>query len=81
METPILHTISRHALAQRIRRELRSTGQLLRTARSARVALDLGEHYVVDAHTGGAWPTHVDLEDYGRELGVLRPYEAVADED
>ena len=52
---------------------------MLKRARGARAELDLGRHYVIDLRSNCVLHKDVDLEEFGRELGVLRPYEAVAE--
>jgi hypothetical protein len=38
---------------------------------------DLGRFYVADVNCNFLVYTHVDLEAYARELGVLRPHESI----
>jgi|WetSurMetagenome_2_1015567.scaffolds.fasta_scaffold388574_2 hypothetical protein len=77
---PVLVPVSRRGLVQRINRQLSKDDRQLLIARSARAVQDLGQYYVVTYPVGGAWPTHVDIEEFGRELGVLREWERLADE-
>ena len=79
--------VSERALIQRINRKLNAdrptprqsgTIDVLKRARGARAELDLGRHYVIDLRSNCVLHKDVDLEEFGRELGVLRPYEAVA---
>lgn len=73
--------VTERALAARIDRKLNQEGSRLKKARpGTRANLDLGDYYVVNSNEGGAWPTHVDLEEYGRELGVLRTGEKLVTE-
>ena len=67
------------ALIQRINRKLRPDDQLLRTARSERIAQDLGWYYVVDLRRNLLVEKDVCLEDLGRELEVLQAWEDVAE--
>ena len=72
--------VSKEALAKRIDRTLNKQGLRLRKSRNKRARQELGEFYAVSIELGGAWPTHIDLEDYGRELGVLQPGERLVEE-
>ena len=69
--------ITERALTQRINRALKARGEALRTTRGSRGLSDLGEHHILDLNTGFVLDKHLDLEAYGRELGVLRPHEHV----
>ncbi|MDQ5871812.1 MAG: hypothetical protein M3547_06345 [Acidobacteriota bacterium] len=70
--------VSRRALVQRINRVLAKQKRRLLAGRTERVVRDLGRHYVVDAGgSRGCVRDHVDLEDFGRELGVIADYEAL----
>jgi hypothetical protein len=44
---------------------------------SAVVIIESGDYYFLDTDINGVVDSRLDLEDYGRELGVLRPYEAL----
>ena len=70
--------VSKRALLQRVNRALRDKGEILKAARSPRVADELGQHFVVRL-TGKRIVTqqHVDVEALGRELGVLSEWERV----
>jgi hypothetical protein len=69
--------VSEKALYQRINRKLRAQGETLHRSRGGRCAIELGEYYTVNTEINGVVDSHLDLEDFGRELGVLRPYEAL----
>jgi hypothetical protein len=72
--------VSTAAVAARIRRRLRREGGNLRKCReTCRDRFYLGEFYTV-APSGFLDVTHVDLEDLGRELGVLKRFEAVTEQ-
>jgi hypothetical protein len=68
-------TVTEAGLTQRINRKLRSKGCRLVRARG-RALQRLGGWYVRDAFDG-VRQHHVDLEAYGRELGALKPGEAL----
>ena len=63
------------ALLQRINRQLREDGQVLRTTRGERGRGDVGDYYCTEGNRLVA--QHVDPEEWGRELGVLAPHESV----
>jgi hypothetical protein len=69
--------VTQQALIKRINRKLEQECEKLRTARSARARLNLGDYFIVDAHTNAVVAQHVDPEDLGRELGVLAKNEKV----
>ena len=35
----------------------------------------MGQFYLIDANVQGVVQTNLDLEDYAREIGVLKPHE------
>ena len=70
--------VTTRALIARINRKLAADLQAVRTTRGAGARYDVGEHYIIDHRKGWAVETHVDLEDLGRELGVLATFERVA---
>lgn len=70
--------ISLRALIQRINRRLKHEGrygQGLRKSRSQRWYSDLGDYYIVDFDTNFIVAGHVNLEEYGREIGALELWE------
>jgi hypothetical protein len=68
--------VTEKALYQRINRKLRDDGETLKRARGA-AWTTLGEYYVVNLERNYVSQHHVDLEEYGRELGALQPFESV----
>jgi hypothetical protein len=71
--------VSERALIQRINRALKDDGEMLKAARSSRVAEDIGEHFLIHLSRNVVLQKHVDVEALGRELGVLEAYEHVED--
>ena len=69
--------ITDQALIKRINRKLAGIDEQLRKARS--YDHNLGWFYTVNTYRNWIVDTHVDLEELGRELGVLRPGEEVDD--
>ncbi len=70
--------VSERALVQRINRTLAKegrSGEVLRKTRPGRWATELGEYYVVDLDANSLLQTGTNVEELGRELGVLKPYE------
>jgi hypothetical protein len=63
--------ISRRALSQRIKRLLAKTGEALMVGRGQ----NAGSLYVVDGRGNFVVKGDLDIEDLGRELGALRPFE------
>jgi hypothetical protein len=75
--------VTMRALIQRINRKLRPQEQTFCATRGpiyGQARNELGDYYVRDWESRGAWPTHVDPEDFGRKLGVLRPWERVVED-
>ena len=70
-------SVSESALVKRINRKLLPEGERLQTSRGAHAEQQLGRHFITDANTGCGCVQHVDIEAYGRELGVLRTSDRV----
>ena len=74
--------ISETALITRIRRALAKEGQTLRKTRSAREWPNLGDYYIIDLSGNFVVDRRIsDLEELGRELEVLKPYESVVNDE
>lgn len=71
--------VSTRALLQRINRKLAEGDEQLKTARSDRARLELGDYYVIDVNRNVVRGKNVDPETLGRELGVLKGWETVVD--
>ena len=73
--------VTARAAIQRINRALAQDDMVLRTARGVQEHINVGHYYVVNTRINGVVYRYkdVNLEDLGRELGVLKPYEQVAD--
>ena len=70
--------ISERALLQRINRRLKPDLQAVKTVRDVgRRRLDYGFFYRVDYRMNAVLDHHLDLEEMGRDLGVLKPWEEV----
>ena len=79
VEGPKKKPVSEKNLKRRINRKLAKDMEALRTSRNWQMEMEAGRYYVVDFSHGGVIQSHVDLEDLGREIGVLKPYENLAD--
>lgn len=77
-QQPIRLKVTERALYQRINRKLKHEGEQLRTTRSSRTELELGRYYCVNVNHNYIAAHHVELEEWGREIGVLHPWEEVA---
>lgn len=73
--------VTERALVQRINRAVHDDDLMLRKPRSERVRITLGTYYLVDWRRNFVTDKDVDLEAYGRELGVLNDWETLAEED
>ena len=71
--------ITKHALIQRINRKLAKDGKILKARRSEKVISDLGDYFIVDLYHNSIKGHHIEIEELGRELEVLKPYEIVAE--
>jgi len=72
--------VSERALIQRINRALKGDGEMLKAARSPRVADELGQHFIVrltGKRNNVVTQRHVDVEALGRRLGVLSEWEHI----
>jgi hypothetical protein len=69
------------AIIERINRKLAREGKRIKTCRNERWRGELGRYYVVHLSQKFVVQKRVDLEEFGRALGVLSPYETVADDD
>jgi len=72
--------IKMSALIARIRRRLARDGESIHRTRGAQNELNLGEYYIVDVYRNMIEDTHIDPESLGRQLGALKPFEAVGSE-
>jgi hypothetical protein len=72
--------ITRRALVQRIGRALEKNGERLKANVRPGLAPAIGNHFTVDMKRNSVARTHVELEELGRELGALKPYERVEEE-
>lgn len=73
--------VSERALFSRINRVLLKDGETIRRCRTdSRSYHNLGSYYTVDFSRNAVVDSMIDLEEYGREIGVLRPFEAMADQ-
>jgi hypothetical protein len=77
--------VQERTLLARINRHLAHDNERVHVTREGgRAATDLGRFYVIRYGRGGDEPStniidhHVDIEEMGRELGLLRPYEVLA---
>ncbi len=75
-----LVTVSERALLARVNRQLlKKSQQLLRCPPNNINAMrELGRFYIVNLH-GSVECQHQDLEDIAKDLGVIKPYEKLAE--
>lgn len=69
--------VTMRALIQRINR-VKDTWDVLKKRRGEAGRADLGDYYVIDVNRNAIVNTHVDPEQLGRKLGVLREWEELA---
>jgi hypothetical protein len=77
------HTVpvTMRALLQRINRKIREGDQVLKVTRGERAWVDYGDFYILNSRRNSVTRDHVDPEELGREIGVLRPWEQVVKEE
>ena len=73
--------IAPRAVIQRINRKLKPDLEMLRATRGTRMRLDVGDYHVIDFRLNAVIHTNVDVEIMARELGVLKDYEEMADDE
>ncbi|CRI63748.1 conserved hypothetical protein [Thiocapsa sp. KS1] len=72
--------VSERALFARLSRRLAKDGDILKKCRfDSRWYGDFGNYYIVDSRNAIS-ATHVDLEGWAREMGVLQPWERLEDD-
>lgn len=72
-------SVSVDALFRRIDRKLRAIGECLRRCREgSRWFNNLGRYYSISIAFNAVRDTQIDLEAWGRDLGVLGPNEVLA---
>lgn len=74
-----IDTITQNALMKRINRALAKEGERLTVTRGERWRSELGDFYVLDVNMNAVVAKHCDPEKLGRELGVLRKWERLAE--
>jgi hypothetical protein len=73
--------VTLRAVIQRINRKLAHTEEMLKTLRGERGESDLGRHFVVNWRINRVVQPHADPEQLARELGVLKAWEHVAEDE
>jgi hypothetical protein len=71
--------LSEAAVIKRINRKIKHDGLCLRKSR-VRYRNELGDFYLVDVNRNYIDATWVDIEEYGRELSVIKPWEELEKE-
>jgi hypothetical protein len=79
--TKVYAPVTLRALVQRINRSLAKDDELLRKSRGLRMALAVGDWYIVNIRRNWIVGKNVDPEALGRDLEVLHPWEKVIDDD
>jgi len=67
--------VSERALVQRVNRMLAQEDQALKKTRGSRWLNDLGAYYTADLQHNAILDRMVDLEEFGKEFGMLAEYE------
>jgi hypothetical protein len=69
--------VTARALVQRINRTLSKDGEVLKAMRGAQAVHDLGSYIVIDTSGNSVVRKRVDIESFGRALGVLKDFEVL----
>lgn len=70
--------VTESALVARINRKLAPEHQKVCKCRESSSAFnDLGRFYVLDTYRNAIENSHIDIENFARELGVMRPEESI----
>ena len=80
MKTKTKIPVSERALVARINRKLAHDGEKLYKSRTMWANLMVGDHYILDVERNFTSGQPVDLKSLGKKLGVLKPYERLADD-
>jgi hypothetical protein len=73
--------VTTRALIQRINRKLAAQDEQLRATRGeGQARMELGDYYVINQNRNAVVSKHVDPEQCGRDLGVLRPWEQIVED-
>ncbi len=79
-EAPSRVLVSERAVLQRLNRALAHEVKVIRVCKeTSRWFRDCGRYYLVDLNFNAIRDSHIDLEAFAREEGVLKPFEAMAD--
>jgi hypothetical protein len=68
-------TVSPRALVGRINRHLAHENQMVRSPRGRGLNSNLGDYFIVDFNRNFIVATKVNIEELGREIGVLAQWE------
>jgi hypothetical protein len=74
--------VTERALVQRINRKLKADGELLKKCREDSPSYhNLGDWFLIDVTINGVIGTDIDIVEKGRELGVLKPWERLQEDE
>jgi len=71
--------VSMRALIQRINRTLKPDLETLKITRGEQMRREVGDYYRLNLRYNCISGKHMDPEEYGRNLGVLQPWETVVE--
>jgi hypothetical protein len=71
--------VTMRALIQRINRKLAKENEALKATRGESARQQIGDYHIIDVSRNFLVQFHVDPEALGRDLGVLRAWESVAE--
>lgn len=75
--TITVNEVTQDALIKRVNRRLAKCLKKLHTARDSRVVGKVGKHFVVATYSGEVLQTHVDVEEYAREIRAMAKWEVM----
>ncbi len=72
--------VSQRALLQRINRALAKDEEMVKRLRGEKWEHEMGRYFKVDFNRNFVLEKHVDLEATAKELGVIKPWEKMAED-
>jgi hypothetical protein len=72
--------VSPAALMRRINYRLDKDGLKLHKSKSARTIIEFGDYYLSSTSSPNIVDSFIDLEEFSREIGALKPHEALVED-
>ena len=72
-----IYFVPAKAVLSRVNRQLARNSVKLKKSRGERAIANLGEYWQLDCLFNLVMATHIDLEEFARKIGALKPHEAM----